>query len=64
MDTPASIVDLILKKEDCPPLTWIDMSNWDDEPAPQRRWTILDRVPPIRRGCSPAKAAPAKASSS
>ena len=50
MDTPASIVDLILKKEDCPPLTWIDMSNWDYESVPQRKWTILDRVPANQAG--------------
>ena len=50
MDTPSSIVDLIVKKEDRPPLTWIDMSNWDYESVPQRRWTILDRVPANQAG--------------
>ena len=26
-------------------LKWIDMSNWDNEPIPQRQWAILNRVP-------------------
>jgi hypothetical protein len=26
------------------PLQWLDMSNWDSEPVPQRKWAI-DRVP-------------------
>jgi RecA-family ATPase len=24
---------------------WLDMSNWDSEPVPQRKWAIKDRVP-------------------
>jgi len=28
-----------------PPLQWLDMSNWDSEPVPQRKWAIRDRVP-------------------
>jgi RecA-family ATPase len=27
------------------PLRWLDMSNWDREPVPQRKWAIRDRVP-------------------
>ena len=27
------------------PLPWLDMSRWDDEPAPERKWAIKDRVP-------------------
>ena len=27
------------------PLPWLDMSNWDREPVPQRKWAIRDRVP-------------------
>jgi RecA-family ATPase len=27
------------------PLHWVDMSRWDHEPVPQRRWAIHDRVP-------------------
>jgi RecA-family ATPase len=27
------------------PLPWINMSNWDDEPVPEREWAILNRVP-------------------
>jgi RecA-family ATPase len=26
-------------------LTWIDMSNWDNEPVPERKWAIRDCVP-------------------
>src|SRR5262245_20924724 len=28
-----------------PPLKWLDMSAWDSEPVPQRKWAIKDRVP-------------------
>ena len=28
-----------------PPLQWLDMSHWDNEPVPQRKWAILNRVP-------------------
>jgi RecA-family ATPase len=28
-----------------PPLEWLDMSGWDDEPVPERQWAIRDRVP-------------------
>jgi RecA-family ATPase len=28
-----------------PPLPWLDMSNWDHEPVPEREWAIRDRVP-------------------
>jgi RecA-family ATPase len=27
------------------PLDWLDMSNWDNEPVPVRKWAIKDRVP-------------------
>jgi RecA-family ATPase len=27
------------------PLQWLDMSNWDNEPRPEREWAIRDRVP-------------------
>jgi RecA-family ATPase len=30
---------------DKPPLAWIDMSQWDSEPVPKRKWAIKDRVP-------------------
>src|SRR5262245_53547630 len=26
-------------------LQWLDMSNWDTQPLPRRKWAILDRVP-------------------
>ena len=27
------------------PLSFIDLSNWDNEPIPERKWAILNRVP-------------------
>ena len=27
------------------PFQWLDMSNWDNEPVPERQWAIKDRVP-------------------
>jgi hypothetical protein len=29
---------------------WIDMSNWDDAPVPERQWAIRDRVPANQAG--------------
>jgi RecA-family ATPase len=29
---------------------WIDMSNWDNEPVPERQWAIRDRVPANQAG--------------
>src|SRR6516164_3507747 len=28
-----------------PPLSFLDMSNWDHEPMPERKWAISNRVP-------------------
>src|SRR5271157_1479088 len=28
-----------------PKLRWLDMSSWDNEPLPERKWAIRDRVP-------------------
>src|SRR4030095_4783931 len=28
-----------------PPLRWINMAAWDDEPTPEREWFIRDRIP-------------------
>jgi RecA-family ATPase len=28
-----------------PPLAWLNLSAWDDQPVPQRKWAIRDRVP-------------------
>jgi RecA-family ATPase len=33
-----------------PPLVWIKMSNWDEEPVPERKWAILNRVPANQAG--------------
>jgi RecA-family ATPase len=32
-------------KEPPPPLPWLNMSNWDHEPTPERQWAIRDRAP-------------------
>jgi RecA-family ATPase len=31
--------------DDPSPLNWLNMSNWDNEPVPERKWAILNRVP-------------------
>jgi RecA-family ATPase len=31
-------------------LPWLDMSSWDSEPIPQRKWAIRDRVPAKQAG--------------
>jgi RecA-family ATPase len=33
-----------------PPLQWLNMSNWDSEPVPERKWAIRDRVPAGQAG--------------
>jgi DNA polymerase bacteriophage-type len=36
-----------------PPFTWLNMSKWDSEPVPERKWAIHDRVPLNQAGlCS------------
>ena len=30
---------------ECSALKWVDMSNWDNEPVPERKWAIRDCVP-------------------
>lgn len=32
------------------PISWLDMSKWDREPKPERKWAIRDRVPLKRAG--------------
>jgi RecA-family ATPase len=39
--TPTAIPDEAEKQ----PLSWLDMSKWDSEPVPARKWAIPDRVP-------------------
>jgi RecA-family ATPase len=41
----AEIVRMDEQREAIWPLQWIDMSNWDREPVPERKWAIRDRVP-------------------
>jgi RecA-family ATPase len=31
--------------DDTLPLQWLDMSTWDSDPKPERKWAIRDRVP-------------------
>jgi RecA-family ATPase len=33
------------KETPAEPLRWLDMSEWDSEPVPERKWAIKDRVP-------------------
>lgn len=33
------------RKADSEPLPFVDMSMWDDAPAPPRQWLVLDRIP-------------------
>jgi RecA-family ATPase len=33
------------RERDIGQLGWIDMSSWDDQPVPERKWAILNRVP-------------------
>jgi RecA-family ATPase len=37
--------ELEAASEPLPPLKWLDMSRWDDEPPREREWAIRDRVP-------------------
>lgn len=37
-------------KDEAPKIQWLDMSNWDQEPVPQRKWAIRDRVPSRQAG--------------
>jgi RecA-family ATPase len=41
--TAGASIHVLTKPET--PLAWIDMSNWDSEPVPARKWAIRDRVP-------------------
>ena len=38
------------KEEPRAPLQWLDMSTWDNEPVPARKWAIPDRVPANQAG--------------
>jgi RecA-family ATPase len=31
--------------EELPPLPFINMANWDNEPVPEQEWAVLDRIP-------------------
>jgi RecA-family ATPase len=47
---PHALVEEAIRKaqeqaKPAPPLQWLDMSNWDNEPVPERKWAIRDRVP-------------------
>jgi RecA-family ATPase len=48
-DLPVDLLtEFLVRRANAPkpaPLLWVDMSNWDREPVPQRKWAIPDRVP-------------------
>src|SRR5262249_33922906 len=44
-DAPAATATTATAPAPPPPLRWIDMSNWDREPVPEREWAMLNRVP-------------------
>ncbi len=46
----AEVFDLIINKNKRPPLQWVNMSNWDHEPVPERKWAIRNRVPANQAG--------------
>ena len=33
------------KPAEIPPLEWIDISTWDDEPVPEQEWAVANRIP-------------------
>ena len=45
-------------------LQWLDMSNWDNEPVPVRKWAIADRVPLNQVGLFSGEGGTGKSSSS
>ena len=42
---PDADIVALWEEDSKPPLTWLDMSGWDNEPIPEREWAIPDRVP-------------------
>src|SRR5262245_41557136 len=40
-----SFADSLIGQDEPGPLAWVDMSNWDHRPAPEREWAIKDIVP-------------------
>ena len=42
---PHSEAESEFEAETGQPVRWLDMSNWDNEPRPEREWAIRDRVP-------------------
>lgn len=45
-------------------LPWLDMSNWDSEPIPERKWAIRDRAPANQVGLFSGEGGPASPLSS
>jgi RecA-family ATPase len=33
------------EQQELPPLPFINMANWDNEPVPEQEWAVLDRIP-------------------
>jgi RecA-family ATPase len=44
-DTKAPPIAVDKNAPPSPPLQWLDMSTWDTDPVPERKWAIKDRVP-------------------
>lgn len=42
-ETPKLVTGLDTPRKQ--PIEWLDMSNWDSEPIPERQWAFKDRVP-------------------
>jgi RecA-family ATPase len=40
-----NVIDLFTNRARKSQLAWLDMSRWDNERVPQRKWAIRDRVP-------------------
>lgn len=48
---PATVVSFDTgARLDSEPFPWLDMSKWDDDPVPPRKWAIPDRVPANQAG--------------
>jgi len=44
-DLPPSQTGKSESEQPPPPLPFINMSNWDNEPVPEQEWTVLNRIP-------------------
>jgi RecA-family ATPase len=44
-DLDRKVIELDRKREDGRKIQWVDMSTWDTDEVPKRKWAIRDRVP-------------------